>query len=68
MTIYEAKPEVYLDENLARPLKVFKAVDGSTEKFIGVASIQPAPGMQPLDIPFEIEAKDIDDAYKKYDE
>lgn len=66
MTIFNAKPEIFVDENLSRPIKVYTATTGE-EKFIGQTSI-PIPGMHPIDVPFEIDAKDIDEAFKKYDE
>lgn len=67
MTIYNARPEVFVDENLNRPIRVYTSTTGE-EKFIGVTSIQADPRMQPMEIPFEIEAKDIYEAYDKYDE
>lgn len=67
MNIFNARPEVYLDENLARPIKVYTATNGA-EKFVGFTMIQPDPRMQPMEVPFEIEAKDLEEAYSKWDE
>jgi hypothetical protein len=67
MKIFNAKPEVFLDEDLMRPIKVYTATDAVTLKFIGSAMI-PLPGMQPIESPFEIEAKTLTEAFEKYDE
>jgi hypothetical protein len=66
MKIFNAKPEVFVDEELSRPIKMFTATTGE-DKFIGTAVI-PVPGMGNIDCPFEIEANCIEQAFEKYDE
>lgn len=67
MKIYNAKPAVFVDENLNRPLKVFTATTGE-EMFVGSTHIQMDPKMAPMELPFEIEATSIQEAYEKYDD
>ncbi len=67
MLIFNAKPEVLLDENLMRPLKVFTCTNKiGTVKYIGAGQIE-IPDYGPYNVEFEIEAATPVEAYSKYD-
>jgi len=67
--IYNAQPEVFIDDDLMRPIKVYTAIDTPilVRKFIGSAPIQ-VPGYAPMESPFEIKAKSLTKAFELYDE
>jgi hypothetical protein len=69
MKIYNAQPEVYLDEELSRPIKVFKALHGGDKdaQYIGTASFN-VPGYGPMESPFRIEADSLTHAFEAYDD
>lgn len=73
MIVYNAKPEVFLDENLTRPLEVFTpaSIEGQEKelpkKFIGSGAIE-VPGYGKMKIQFDIEAASVAEAYEKYEE
>lgn len=66
MIIYNAKPEVFVDEDLAKPIKVFTSTTGE-KMYVGSAMIQ-VPNMGNMEAPFQIEADSIEEAFEKYDD
>ena len=66
MEIFKAHPEVFIDENLMRPVKVYTSESGETMKYLGAAVIN-IQGYAPMESPFEIEADTIEEAFEEYD-
>ena len=68
MIIFKAKPEVIIDETLAKQVQQFISHDGNSDNDLYIGSTQlsvPNYGMIPVQ--FNLDAKNIVEAFENYD-